>query len=76
MELSKNEKIFRAYLKKYHPDKYDQLIIIETKEKNTISTRRTAKTKNIELSKNEKKFRSYLKRYHPDKYDKLIAMEI
>ena len=41
-----------------------------------ISTKRTAKTKNIELSKNEKKFRSYLKRYHPDKYDKLIAMEI
>jgi len=28
-ELSRNEKNFRAYLKKYHPEKYERLIFLE-----------------------------------------------
>ena len=75
MELNENEKKFKAYLKKYYPDKYNQLIAMETTEKNKMIADKVVKTKNIEICENEKKFRAYLKKYHPDKYDKLITME-
>ena len=29
--LSENEKKFRSYLKKYHPDKYEELLLNELK---------------------------------------------
>lgn len=32
-ELSRNERNFRRYLKKYHPDKYDELVWLESMEK-------------------------------------------
>jgi hypothetical protein len=31
-EISENEKQFRNYLKKFHPDKYTQLITMENEE--------------------------------------------
>jgi hypothetical protein len=33
MRLSENEKKFRTYLKKFHQDKYKELIILEKQEK-------------------------------------------
>ena len=33
-KLSENEIYFRNYLKKYHPDKYKQLIELESKKEN------------------------------------------
>jgi len=74
LNLSKNEKLFRAYLKKYHPDKYNQLLEYEA-SKNTNTRRDKIKIKKIKLSENEKNFRRYLKKYHPDKYKQLISME-
>ena len=32
-ELTRNEKNFRRYLKKYHPDKYEELIWLDSIQK-------------------------------------------
>ena len=75
IKINENEKKFRKYLKKYHPDKYNQLIVMETTEKNNMMWSKLVETKKRIINENEKRFRKYLKKYHPDKYDKLIAME-
>ena len=40
-ELSKNEICFRNYLKEYHPDKYKQLLELESKRENRTIVNRS-----------------------------------
>ena len=46
-ELSRNEISFRRYLKRYHPDKYEELIWRENTSSQDVQVSSQAKLKNI-----------------------------